>query len=417
MQIQLFLFFCNCFKINQKNINFKKQFIMLKKQHYYISLITLFVICLLVGCKKEAELTEHTENLLKAAMIPELENLYKQLDIPDFGNVRLLNGDIFRFESAEHYEQVYDALNELYEAWMELFIQTYGTPNLPENADDDALDTAIERLNFDENLPLLKFVEHYKVKHPLIEDAAAQEEMWLKGGANGSPPSDPVTQCPIEQTLFSNYHEICIKDTICQLRPDGYQIIIPTSEFKSLLYIRNASIEEMLSLAKEMPPGGSDPIYIRLLNITIYPPKGGTCYESGWEYGDFQPNNTSSGQYRYYWSYHFRYNRFLGTRTTASMKNYKWKNNEWKKDYGAVCALGFVTMLYEEKSEGCVQKTPYGPSKGTPHKAFFKSRTTNASAGAPTADFKNLRDDIDASFIECRHKGVNRDVYANGNPK
>jgi len=93
--------------------------------------------------------------------------------------------------------------------------------------------------------------------------------------------ADPITDCPIEQTLLSGYHEYCIKDTICQLRPNDYQIIIPTSELSFLNYISNASIEELISYAK-VPPGGSGPIYT-LSQYNLHPPKSENCYKRGFE--------------------------------------------------------------------------------------------------------------------------------------
>ena len=374
-----------------------------------LSIITLIIVSLVIGCKKEATDADYSlEGPLKSQKITELERLYNQLQIPDFGNIRLVNGDILKFVSEEHYDQVYESLNNLYEAWTALFLQTYDT------GDEEELDATIERLGFDDNLPLFKFVEKYKMAHPLIWEATQKEEGWLERGGNGSPPEDEITSCPIEQTLLSKYHEYCIGDTICQLRPNGSEIHIPTSKLNMLTQIRNASIEELMSFSKEPPHGGGSgggPLYIpEPFNVNIYPPNGNSggsggdcgcdfCYCTEYK-NDFE--SLHGAGYKFTLSYNFRYDFYKkNAKTTVTVKNYKLKNNDWKKDYGSQCRLGFSTKLHQNpKIDQCIDKG-YDGKTGNITKAYSKSKGKKFNF-----DYKIVTDNINNSYITYRHQGV-----------
>jgi hypothetical protein len=360
------------------------------------------MVSLVMGCKKDpfnpdSGITDSgIEGLLKKPYLPELERLYNQLQIPNFGNIKLVNGDILKFENAEHYDQVYESLNELYEAWTVLFMETYYT------GDEDELDATIERLGFDENLPLFKFVERYKVAHPLIWEAVEQEEQWLERGGGGRSPSDPITQCPIEQTLLSNYYEYCIGDTISQLRPDGWEIHIPTSKLQYLTQIRNSSIQELISRA-EVPGGGGGPIYTgEPFNAIIFPPEDQTCYKSGHE---INPTQLHGDNYKFEWSYHFRYKKF-GQKVvaTATIKNYKYKNSKWKKDYGSSCKVEFSAQLYFEGTY-CDDIGQVGGTQK--YELYLHSR----SVSYPIHSWiwytpSKIRNDTESSYVECRHRST-----------
>jgi len=403
---------CGNKRNNKKNNKNNKK---MKKYIYIFSIATLLVVSLVIGCKKDTEsdtITDNgTGNSAKYSTAVALEILYGQLLQPNFGNIKLVNGDILKFESAEHYEQVYESLNNLYEAWTTLFIQTYDT------GDEDALDAKIEQLKFDDNLPLLRFAEKYKTKL-LINDIALMEEAWLNEGGSAKSPSNPITNCPIEQTLLSIYYEFCIGDTICQLRPEGYQILIPTSTLGSLSYIRNVSVEELLSHVNKGLPNYDDPpkwpVHIPTYNVTIHSTESSTCYESKHQINPLQYNGDN---YRFEWSYHFRHQPFWGvTKTTATIKNYKFKNNKWKKDYGSSCRISFETKLYAEYGEYCHDRGWVAGKQSLNMK--LHSRSISYPASSWLADTpKSIRDDINDSFVECRHRGEKFEFYANGNPK
>ena len=370
---------------------------MIKRQHYYISIITLLVICFFIGCNKEMALNPDTESPLKTTVNAELENLYNQLQIPDFGNIKLLRGGILQFQSKEHYEQVYEDLNELTEAWTTLFLETYDT------GDEEELDDIIETLNFDDRTPLIKFAQKYKtVQATVLEGNAIQEEAWMERGGNGAPPMDEITACEIEQTLLSNYYEVCVGDTICQLRIEGYQIHIPTSSLRLIGTIRAASIEELTGYRGPVVGDGGIPTGPPY-NSIVYPPKSTTCHKSKHEKGD----KVEHGDEHYFtWSYHFRYLEFWGTvKTTATMKNYKYKSNKdkWVKDYGSSCKVGFCTVLHDE-CNACNFYWNFSLYQSLNLK--LHSRSISLSGKGLVASPSCKRDNTSSSYIECTHRGT-----------
>ena len=376
-----------------------------------LAVVLVAGVTIFYACKKDTT-GSNTEGSSKAS-ISVLDKLYNQLPTPNFGNITVVNGEILQFESAEHHDQVYKTLNELCKAWMALFLQTYDT------GDETALDATIARLGFDENLPLYKFLAKYGVQNSLVEKTTFEENQWLGRGGNGTPPSDSITQCPIEQTLLSMYHEYCIGNTICQLRPYGCEILIPTSKLHMLTQIRNMSVEELLSYASKEPPHGNDypPPLIHVpepFNLEIKPPvnpptphnppPGGdcgchSCYCKEYE-KTFEVEHGTDHKFTLY--YHFRDRSLDGKpKTTVTMKNYKLKNNEWVKDYSSFCRLDFSTKLYHAATlYDCVDKGRDGKT-GNNTKVFSKSKskTFNYNSHAIT-------DDINHSYIACRHKGV-----------
>ena len=367
-------------------------------------LTVLLAIALLIGvnifyaCKKDIVsdtiVSDTTEHPAKASMSSELQRLYQQLPTPNFGNIRLVNGDILKFESAEHYEQVYAALNNLCEAWTKLFLDNYDTGN------EEALDAIIETLGFDERLPLIKFEEKYKgVINTLLAVSIEKEEQWLRRGGGDEPPTDEITECPIEQTLLSRYHEYCIGDTILQLRPDGYQILVPVSELSFLKALRNTSITELLG-KDTIPPGNPyPPGWIVLVDppVTVVTPdvdckshfkNSDTCYN-----GD---------NYKFKWFYKY-YNFF--TSTTYAMKNYKLKNGKWKKDYGSFGRVSFGTQLYwncGDSHENCCKKDDMITWAGDNLKTFWRGNVVFR----PWDWIIRNRCNPDESFMICRHKGT-----------
>jgi hypothetical protein len=403
-----------------------------------IKLVTAFFVAVLVAsvcifhaCKKEDAIANRimkrdtsTEKPLKGVMPTELQQLYNQLVIPDFGNITLLNGDILKFESADHYEQVYDALNELCKAWMALFIATYDTGT------EEDLDAHIARLGFDERMPLFKFEQKYKSSTitTLLEECVEMEQQWLDRGGNGSGPDYEITNCPVEQTLLSLFYEFCIGDTICQLRPSGYQILIPISKLSCLNTVRNISISELLGRGLEVP--GTKPIFPKKIvvadpPVTVIDPNEIDCSVSEYEKKGEIENNYCSG-YKYHWSYHFQSCWFPWknerNKTTVTMTNYKKnKNDKWIKDYGSNCRINFNTDVntYYYDTKECIVGGGYLGlcGNGLITKVVWKSLTVRDFAEKTELvwdgySYKEIpvgcyRHNTDASTLTIRHKGIN----------
>ena len=377
----------------------------MKKIKLFTALLAVVLVAgmtIFYACKKEDKINELPA---KAAAPNPLETLYSQLPTPDFGNIKLVNGDILQFESVEHYEQVYEALEAQCEAWMALFLQKYDT------GDEEALDAIIEQLKFDENLPLKKFEQKYKkTDNTLLWSLSQKEETWLERGGEGGVPEDEITPCPIELALLSKYHEYCIGNTICQWRPNSCELHIPTSKTSMLNQIRNTSVEDLLSYSKEVP-NPSGPVYIpEPFNITVYPPKnpdtgGGSdcgcdfCYCTEYKKSFTKLNGTD---HKFTLSYHFRHDFYKGkAKTTVTSKNYKLKKGSWKNDYSSYCRLGFSTKLYQNPSiTQCIDKGRDGKTSNLAQ-AFSKSKRKTFNF-----DYKTVTDQIFESYVTYRHKGV-----------
>ncbi|MCL2167724.1 MAG: hypothetical protein FWH59_01200 [Lentimicrobiaceae bacterium] len=369
-------------KLNQKTM---------KNNLFFTALLALTFTFLVIGCKKDETANSTVENCPQRAPISnELEQLYKQVPPVDLGNIRLINGDILRFESAEHYIQVYDELLDLCEVWTTLFLQIYDT------GDEEELDATIERLGFDDLLPLYKFEQKYKspIINTSLECYAFKEEEWLNRG--GDPPSNDITECPVGLAILSLFHEYCIKDTIFQFRPDGYQILIPISELSCLTALRNTSITELLGRAP-VPNDPYHPNWIVLTNppVTVIPPDV-ECKSN------FKNSGTVNhgDDYRFNWFYHY-YSFF--TSTAYSMKNYKLKNGKWKKDYSSFGQVSIGTQLYWDCGEDCCNKDDMIKYTGNNLKTFWRGDVVFRPWDWTTRN----RCNPDESYIICRHKGTN----------
>ena len=375
----------------------------MKKIKLFSALLAVILVAgmtIFYACKKEDKINEISA---KSAQLSPLEALYLQLPTPDFGNIKLVNGDILQFESADHYEQVYDALEAQCDAWMELFLQRYDTGS------EDHLDSIIEQLKFDANFPLIKFEQKYKkTELPLVVELAYKEAIWLERGGMGEAPEDEITPCPIELALLSKYHEYCIGNTICQWRPNSCELHIPTSKTSMLKQIRNTSVEDLLSYSKDLPTIGGPKYIPEPFDIIIYPPynpSGGSdcschfCYCIDYKNTFTRLNGTD---HKFTLSYHFRYDFYkCKAKTTVTSKNYKLKKGSWKKDYSSYCRLGFSTKLQQSPTmTQCIDKGRDGKTSDLTQ-TFSKSKRK-------VFNFNHdlVTDKMFESYVTYRHKGT-----------
>jgi hypothetical protein len=359
------------------------------------------MICLAVGCKKDADsdtqISSNNTEPLKS-MGSELVKLYEQVPAYNFGNITLVNGDILKFQSFAHYEQVYEYLYDQYCAWTRIFLETYYTE------DEDDLDATVERLNFDDRMPMMMFEDQFGLSgNTLRSMKAIDEDNWLANGTRGAAPVDNIINCPVEQALYSKYHEICIQDTVYQSRPDGYMILIPLSDIRFIGEIRRMSMGELVSRAGSS--GGQVPLGIG--DVIIVKPYPDYCYQQQWYKSDWQDNNYCPC-YKFSWSYNFRNtNNNITKKATATMANYKLKNNEWVKDYGSYCKLSFSTKIYKLDCihDECLDVGRDG-KEGSITMVHSKSKNKTF--------LEWVYDDTYSSYIICRHKGIDFKFSARG---
>jgi len=354
----------------------------------YTFLIILALLLAFTNCKKEESLKNNVTGAAQSFsdnITSELQNIYNQLPNTSYGIIKLVHGDILQFQSKEHYAQVYETLLDRYDTWSMLFFESYS------KCTNEELECKVASTNFDERMPLFEFEKQCGIEnHNLRALRDKEEEMWKNLGQPGDPPPfDSLIICPVEQTLFSEFYEVCIGDTICQIRSNGYQILIPLSSQQYIGQVRSATTPQVISHAGDW-------------GVIVLSPKSGTCYEKKWKIE--QPIDRYNG-YKFIWSYHFWNNWFSGTRATVVMKNFKWKNNEWKKDY-AVCALGSSSEIYIDISTAwgsCLGGGFYGKNPKNPNKAY--TRTVVTQIVFMDTDPKLFRVNPANSEVKCRSYG------------
>lgn len=386
----------------------------MKKKSILLFVITISIIAscyFFIGCNKDTDISlkNNYDNLsLKSLqMNTELAKLYEDVPTFDFGKITLINGDILRFESVEQYCQVYEDLLTQCEAWSDIFFNQYDTD------DEDKLDLIIDTLGFDECTPLLLFEQEYGIiGNNLRAIWVENENTWLEEEATGTPPIDEIVNCPTEQTLYSQYHEVCIGDTIYQMRSNGCQVIIPIKEIEHLPEIRAAVTMSDLEMLLE-----------QLQGVCIIK-SADACYNS-FTYISDQQYHPEVGEKKFTWSYRYGTALLHRCKTTVTMANYKKKNGKWRNDY-TICALALKTRLYNymTDSESCLSNGDISLDMNTPSKHHSRTRikytrrvqTINDTSSStqlgdngiifyPQIEIEKMHTDPTESYIQCRHQG------------
>lgn len=289
----------------------------------------LLVSLMLTECQKEQGLS-----FKSLKMNEELESLYKQMPAVSFDSISTIyNGEILRFESEEQYEYVYETLLNRCNSWTNLFINNY------DYLTDQELNEMSDSLGFDDNTPLEEFENSVGFYNNLRNLCEQHLDQWANQGNYTTPPSDSIIICPIEQTLYSVYHEVCIKDTIYQLRPNCSVLMISVKDIDLLQDIRNISDVDLI--IKLYP------------SIVVY--KGGEdgCYNNHWfkQHSRVNPNDP----YKMF-SFSFQYGKArVGHKykTKITMNNYRLRLGKWKKDLiisGVSSSMELYKYVYDNSS-------------------------------------------------------------------
>lgn len=371
---------------------------------FIVTLCILANFCFFFGCYDEPDSRLQLKSL---KLNNELEFLYEQVPNYDYGNITLVNGDILRFENENHYCQVYDYLVNQYESWSNIFFSYFKSKS------EDQLDSLIDALDFDDRIPLLLFEETYGILDNNLRAVWVDEEQtWLNNGAIGSGPINQMINCPIEQTLYSIYQEICIGDTIYQIRPNSCRLVIPLSEIDYISECRAAATESELQEIVEINPK------IEIIKSTD------ACYEK-YYFKKGSQTHPEVGETKFTWSYKYGPN-FNGHRykTSVSMSNYKFKNGKWKRTR-AICALGFSSNIksYWLDNEDCGTWQPLSSEVNNAIKLYSRSKI-RYTFHVYTIDDPNYYiqiggltfyrqiikqefhiDPYESSSIQCRHEG------------
>lgn len=208
----------------------------MKRNFVAITLIALFFSIALTGCEKE---NVNPKSKSVSELAPELQDLYKQMPQRDYGKISVIGDGILKFESIQQYEKVCSLLSQDCELWDDLFLEKYS--NVPE----DSLEEIELNLHYNEYQPLVEFEKNHKIFGLMLRDEQEQEfELWLDNGLKGPMPTDSIFIDKVEQTLYNQYHEICIGDTIFQFRTDGY-VRIPIDSVRDMSRYRKMPLSTL----------------------------------------------------------------------------------------------------------------------------------------------------------------------------
>lgn len=224
----------------------------------------------------------------------------------NFGNINIVGDNILKFENEQHYESTLDLLMQQKEEWVERFLNRFAGVN------EDSLDVIIDHLNFDENQPLIMFENNYGIFGSNLRYInSVKENTWLLRGAEGEYPFDRIVPDEVEQTLLSNYYEVCIGNIIYQLR-DSMIVLIPLSSIEAISNIRAAqSYSELERLIRSTHIG-----------IMKY---ADACYEYSF-FSSGEQMHPEVGDKKFYWSFSYRKALFGHKYVTKTiMKNFKKK--------------------------------------------------------------------------------------------
>ena len=280
----------------------------MKNKILFVTVTSLLLMTLFFNCEKG------TPNNRIQEMSSELYDLYQVVPTVEFGNITtIFNGEILRFENEDHYYSVLDGLQYQCDRWAEIFFTAYS------NYTDDQLSNLADSLGFDDYLPLRIFERQFSFDRNLRVFLDAQTEIWAEQGRMTNPPTDTLINCPIEQTLLSKYYEVCIGNTIYQLRRGGTILEIPIENVNELATIRR--IDNIETIVEAYP------------NVVVNNGNSGQgCYMSSWykEGWRVNPNNANKN---FTWSFLYR-KTLVGHKykTSITMTNYKLYNGKWRRD-------------------------------------------------------------------------------------
>lgn len=288
-----------------------------------MTVMSLLLMSIFFNCKKNAPFDVRAQG-----MSSELYDLYQEVPTVEFENITtIFNGEILKFEDEDHYYHVLDGLQYQCNRWAEIFFTAYS------NYTDEQLSNLADSLGFDEYQPLRIFESQFSFENNLRTFRNEQIEIWAEQGRMTNPPTDSLVNCPIEQTLLSKYYEVCVGDTIYQLRGGGIILEIPIEIIDQLTTIRRT--DDIESLVEDYP------------NVVVNNGNSGQgCYVPYWfkEGCRINPNNANKN---FTWSFLYK-KAHVGHKykTTITMTNYKLFNGKWKRDK-TVSGLASYTTLYK----------------------------------------------------------------------
>ena len=210
------------------------------KNMFNILKVVFVISMILTACSKGYLI--HTKYSLVSTLPPELQELYAQLPVRNYGGITVIGDGILKFDSEEHVEEVMNMLRQDCETWDDLFMNNYGEMQEEELEEWEGI------LGYNEFQPLLEFEAQLNVSGLMLRDQQeAVVDTWLNNGMEGDIPIDSVFIDEIEQSLYNQHREICIGEIIYQYRPNGY-VMIPEDSIESMNVYREMTLNDLESL-------------------------------------------------------------------------------------------------------------------------------------------------------------------------
>ena len=368
------------------------------KKNYLMTIVSLLLISLFFKCEKKSPFDVRIQE-----MSAELLHLYQEVPTVEFGNITtLFNGEILRFLDEDQYYHVLEGLQHQCDSWANVFYEAY------RNYTDDQLSNLADSLGFDEYKPLRIFEQQFSFNRNLRTSCEAQTEIWAEQGRMTNPPTDSLVNCPIEQTLLSTHYEVCVGETIHQLRRGGTILEIPIALIGDLSTIRR--IDDVEAIMEIYP------------NVVVNNGNHGQgcytpyCYREGWR---INPHNANKN---FTWSFLYR-KALSGHRykTSITMTNYKLSHGKWKKDKIRSGLASYTTLYkysYQDSSctpfigdsiylESVFPKRYWSKRKKTPPVAtIYDSTITINGYYFKKIETESFRIDPQESWINCYYDGI-----------
>jgi hypothetical protein len=254
----------------------------------------------LIACNKD-ELIEKTElSQVSAARINCFDGIQRDC-----------NGEILMFNDEAHFVEVYECLQQQYEAWNDAFELQYSSLN------DNDFNTLADSIGFNEDSTLVAFEQNYPGYVSQRSKLRSLEALWLDN-TNLDPATNPYNNDYLDdlilQTMFNQYQEVRIGNRILHI-----------SEIDGTVYTLQAGFCDLLSTLRSDPTS-----LIGNPAVTSHQDSTGTseCKVNKFKQGE---KNLPNQEY-YFWKLSFNNYFLIGTSAKGCMKYYKQKNNgKWKK--------------------------------------------------------------------------------------
>lgn len=295
------------------------------------SILVIFIMTFLFhGCKKETlEQPVNDTNIKKSSL----------RKASTFDNVKLENG-VLVFPNLEYLIRVLASLDNEVEEWNNRFYETY------QHLTEDSLNLVAEKLNFDEQQPLVDFENHFGFISLRNKISTAENEWLLNDGENSE--NDPDNHFIADKTvraILNEFSEVKIGGSYYKFTEEGYYEIID-GNFTTLALLRDV-IYNVNSLQ----------------NFVHHKISSSEGCNSNKRKVNYTYNSSNTKRIKWvvsHWTYPW------GRYAIAKTDNYEKKNNKWKKykTYTVARVYGYISDVNNDGTADCSRQLQFNTSNG-----------------------------------------------------